>query len=113
MKMFLRAQWDRVGAVVLVAAGGLALLLGWIGVSATDVAYEQLSFIASGGLGGLALIGVGATLWLSADLRDEWRMLYRLEQKLEASDTHSSSTSTNGARPRTLHAETLSSGGST
>ncbi|HMC79090.1 MAG TPA: hypothetical protein VKO35_00895, partial [Acidimicrobiia bacterium] len=34
--------------------------------------------------GGLFLLGVGATLWHSADLRDEWRKLDRLEEKLDA-----------------------------
>jgi hypothetical protein len=100
MKTFLRAQWDRAGALLLIAVGGLALVLGWIGVSGTSVEYEQLSFVASGGLGGLALIGVGATLWLSADLRDEWRMLRRLEQKLDAAEgSPPPEVNTNGSHP--------------
>ena len=31
----------------------------------------------------LALIGIGLTAWLSADLRDEWRKLDRIERFLE------------------------------
>jgi hypothetical protein len=37
-----------------------------------------MPYIASGGLGGIFLLGLGSTLWLSADLRDEWRKLDEL-----------------------------------
>jgi hypothetical protein len=77
---WVRNQWDRVGAWVLVALGGLALVLGWVGVTGTPYTFEQLPFIISGGLGGIFLLGVGAMLWISADLRDEWR---KLDQLLE------------------------------
>lgn len=79
----LRTQWDRVAAWVAVAAGGLALLVGWFGVSGSVLPAEQLPYILSGGLGGLALIAVGATLWLSADLRDEWTELHAIARQLE------------------------------
>ena len=82
LKCYLRTQRDRVTAMVLVAAGALLLLLGWIGVSGTALSYEQLPYVVSGGLFGIVLVGIGATLWLSADLRDEWRKLDRLEHAL-------------------------------
>ena len=77
---WVRDQWDRVGAVVLVVAGALALLLGWLGISDAVLPSEQLPYLLSGGLLGVFLLGLGTTLWLSADLRDEWRKLDRLEQ---------------------------------
>ena len=76
---WVRDQWDRVGAVVLVVAGALALLLGWLGISDAVLPSEQLPYLLSGGLLGVFLLGLGTTLWLSADLRDEWRKLDRLE----------------------------------
>src|SRR5581483_2749023 len=33
----------------------------------------------SGGLGGVFLLGIGATLYMSADMHDEWRKLDRIE----------------------------------
>ena len=80
----IRNLWDRVAAGVLVTLGALVLLLGWLGVSSTEFPAEQIPYVVSGGLAGLLLAGVGATLWLSADLRDEWRKLDRLEQALLA-----------------------------
>lgn len=79
---WLRVQADRVAAVACVLAGALVLLVGWIGVSSHAYPAEQLPYIASAGLGGMFLLGMGAVLWLSADLVDEWRKLDRLEQEL-------------------------------
>jgi len=81
---WLRLQWDRVLAWVLVAAGAIALIAGWVGVSGSAYAAGQLPYIISGGIGGIFLLGVGATLWLSADLRDEWRKLDSIEDALRA-----------------------------
>jgi hypothetical protein len=84
LKSYVRSQQDRVGAGVCVLLGALALIIGWFGVSGTALSHEQLSYLVSGGLFGIALIGIGATLWLSADLRDEWRKLDRVEEALRA-----------------------------
>ena len=83
---WIRLQWDRGLGWVLVGAGALALIIGWVGVSSTAYSAEQLPYIISGGLGGIFLLGVGATLWLSADLRDEWRTLDRIEEALAQRD---------------------------
>src|SRR4051812_25088562 len=85
---WVRAQWDRVLAWVLIGVGALCLLIGWIGVSGTSYVAEQLPYVVSAGLFGLFLLGLGATIWLSADLRDEWRKLDRIEDTLrDYSDT--------------------------
>lgn len=75
----LKAQWDRSAAVAAVLIGLISLLLGWIGVSGTEYLAEQMSFVASGGLFGIFFLGLGAALWISADLRDEWRKLDSVE----------------------------------
>jgi hypothetical protein len=62
-----------------VLAGAITLFVGWLGVSDTAFTAKQLPYLASNGLGGLFLLGTGAMLWLSADLRDEWRKLDRIE----------------------------------
>jgi hypothetical protein len=75
-----RNQWDRTAAIALVAGGLLALVVGWLAVRQTIFTFEQIPYVMSGGLLGVCLVAVGATLWLSADLRDEWRKLDRLEE---------------------------------
>jgi hypothetical protein len=39
-----------------------------------------MPYVVSGGLVGIFLLGLGGVMWLSADLRDEWRELARLER---------------------------------
>jgi hypothetical protein len=82
LKKLIRANWDRATAGVLVVGGVVALLLGWWGISGTGVAAEQNPYLISGGLLGIALIAIGCTLWLSADLQDEWRRLDATEERL-------------------------------
>lgn len=87
---WMRGQWDRVGAWVLIAVGALALVLGWLGVRSEALTQKQIPYIISGGIGGILLAGVGAMLWLSADLRDEWRKLDAIERKLSSANTDAS-----------------------
>lgn len=98
---YVKAQWDRIGAWVLIAVGFVALLVGWLGISGTTILAAQMPYIVSGGMVGLALIGVGAMLWLSADLKDEWRKLDAIHEELSADRAASA-----GARPsRSMPAE--------
>jgi hypothetical protein len=83
LSKWLRLHWDRAGAWACVAAGAVALLLGWVGVSGSGYAAAQLPYIISGGVGGAFLLGLGAMLWISADLRDEWLKLDRIEERLD------------------------------
>jgi multisubunit Na+/H+ antiporter MnhG subunit len=66
----------------LVALGALFILLGWIGVSGTPDVARQLSYLASGGLGGLVAAIVGVGLLISEDLRSERKRLGRIEATL-------------------------------
>jgi hypothetical protein len=70
--------------VTLVVAGAAALLVGWVGVSGAVYPAAQIPYVVSGGLLGIFLVGVGGVLWLSADLRDEWRELHRIQEQLAA-----------------------------
>ena len=53
---WLRAQWDRVAAWVVIGAGAIALLLGWWGVSGAGFPAQQIPYVISGGMVGLFLI---------------------------------------------------------
>jgi hypothetical protein len=78
-----RTLWDRFAATLAIVLGLVALLLGYLGVKDTAYVAEQIPYIISGGLIGIFLLGVGATLWLSADLKDQWRALLDVRDALE------------------------------
>ena len=72
---------------LLILAGAIAGLIGWIGVSGRDVEALQLPFLASGGVAALVLTAVGAALLISSDVRAERERAGRLEaQVLELQD---------------------------
>jgi hypothetical protein len=79
---WVKCQWDRAAAVAAAVAGLVALLLGWLGVSRSGLPAQQIPYLASGAVLGLFALGVAATLWLSADLRDEWRKLDQIHRDL-------------------------------
>ena len=81
-----RLQWDRALAVLAMIAGVVIIAVGWIGVSGTPFIAKQVPFVVSGGIGGLAMLVIGGTLWLSADMNDEWRVLDQLERDAAAAE---------------------------
>jgi hypothetical protein len=81
----LRAHWDRALALGLTLAGVVMLVVGYVRISRTPYPAEQLPLLMSAGVGSLFLLGLGATLWLSADLRDEW---HKLDELTTTSDDH-------------------------
>jgi hypothetical protein len=83
---WIRHQWDRAMAVVATVIGCVALLLGWLGISRSSLPGEQIPYLASGAVVGLMAVGVGATLWLSADLRDLWRKFDEIDEHLQSPD---------------------------
>jgi hypothetical protein len=72
LRTWIRNEWDRALAIVAAVIGCLLLFLGWWGVSGTDQNWEQIPYLASDAVGGLFALGIAATLWLSASMRDEW-----------------------------------------
>jgi len=66
-----RTHPRRASAVAIALGGGLALLLGWLGASDAVYTAQQVPYLISGGLGGLFLLGLATTLWVSEDLRDQ------------------------------------------
>jgi hypothetical protein len=79
---WLRVEWDRAVAVGCMVVGAVVLIVGWLDISRTPYPAEQLPYILSGGIGGVFLLGLGATCWLSADLRDEWSKLDSIDESL-------------------------------
>ena len=97
VRLLLRAERDRAVAYALIVAGAIGVLVCWIGVSGTPFVADQLSYIASGGIGGLFLLALGLSLLVSADHHDEWRKLDRIEAALGVAPEP---TGTNGSYTR-------------
>lgn len=89
-------QWDRTVAVVLAVAGVIAAVLGWIGLSDATLPTQQIPYLASGGVAAVLLLGIGATLWLSADMRDQWRKLDDLQTELREQFNQQQAANSNG-----------------
>lgn len=77
-----KSQWDRVAAVACAIGGVILLIVGYQGIADSPYVAEELAYLISGGLGGVFLLGVAATLYISADLHDEWRKLERIEEAI-------------------------------
>jgi len=65
---------------ILVAAGGLAIVLGWFGVSGQALVAKQLPYLVSGGIFGLGLVALGTFYLFSEDLRRDSGRIDRLER---------------------------------
>jgi hypothetical protein len=83
----LKAQWDRAIALACIAGAVTVLIVGYLGISDTPYVAEQLPYFISAGAGGIVLCAVAGMMWVSADLRDEWRELRALREQLGASET--------------------------
>ena len=70
-------------AILAMGAGAIALLLGWYGVAGTYDPGVQLSYLVSGGLGGLFLAGVGAALVSSSNMRQATRKIDDLQRTMD------------------------------
>jgi hypothetical protein len=68
---FFRIRHARMLALVLVFAGFVAIVLGWIGMARSAAPDEQLPFIVSGGMGGVGLVAFGVGVLLVAQIRTE------------------------------------------
>jgi hypothetical protein len=64
---------------VLAGLGVIAILIGYLGISRESVVAKQLPYLISGGIGGIALVGAGAALIATEDLRRFRTRLDRLE----------------------------------
>ncbi|MHB1853561.1 MAG: hypothetical protein ACYCSJ_05750 [Acidimicrobiales bacterium] len=65
---------------VLAGLGVLIIILGWYGISGQAIVAKQLPYLISGGLGGVALVGLGAALIGTEWLRREATRVERLEE---------------------------------
>jgi hypothetical protein len=67
----------------LLVAGVVVVLIGYIGIRDESSVELQLPYLASGGIGGLALIGVGISAYLRAGMREQAQQVAEVVESLE------------------------------
>jgi hypothetical protein len=77
-----RATRPVVGWVV-VGIGFILVLIGYLGVSREALVAKQIPYLISGGIGGIALVGFGAMLVGTEDLKRTHERIDRLERLVE------------------------------
>jgi hypothetical protein len=85
--LVIRTQLDRIAAYSTVAVAGAVFVRGAYGLTHSPYGAEEVTYLISGGLGALTLLGFGVALFLLADLRDHHLKLGRLSQAVGRRDT--------------------------
>jgi hypothetical protein len=65
---------------VLAGVGIIVIIVGWYGVSGEALVAKQLPYLISGGLGGVALVGIGAAMISAERRRQDTGRIERLEE---------------------------------
>ena len=73
----------RVLGVLLTAAGLVAVLLGYLGVRNHNDVVLQVPYFMSGGVGGLALMGLGALVLVQQQMRAQTKRFDEITDSLE------------------------------
>ena len=83
---FWRWVWSAVRPVVgwvLAAAGTIALIVGWFGVSGESLTAKQLPYLVSAGLAGIALFIMAGVFLATDDVRRQFERITELERKVD------------------------------
>lgn len=107
-----RTRIDRILGVIgsiLVPAGIVSILLGWYGAARTPYTFEQIPYVISGGLLGVALVIGGGLLFFGSwvarleqgnDTDALLASVERLREELARGSASGRSPTTNGTRPQ-------------
>ena len=84
---WLRSNWERLAGLACLVGGAVATGLAYLGVRSSRYLTEDLSYIMSGGIGGLFLVGVGALLLITGRLHVLRQELLRAAETARAAET--------------------------
>jgi uncharacterized integral membrane protein len=105
-------RWLLLTGGVLIPLGFLVVIMGWIGASRTPLLFEQIPYMISGGLLGLALVVAGGFVyfayWQTVRIRESREQTAELTAalgRLEALLTGGTVTGTDGRRTATASAD--------
>jgi hypothetical protein len=113
---------------ILIGAGAVLVLLGYLGVSGEAIVGKQIPYLVSGGIGGVFVAVLGAYFLAMQELRNDSGRLDRLERLVEElhgallerpdapaprADGHADRAGTNGTGSRAARRVVAVEGGST
>jgi hypothetical protein len=85
-----RILWRWVGQAIrpwvgwiLIAAGAICMLVGYLGVSRESIPAKQIPYLVSGGIGGIFLAVIGAYFLGTQEMRNDSGRLDRLERMVD------------------------------
>jgi hypothetical protein len=67
----------------LLITGVVVVLIGYVGIRDESSVELQLPYLASGGIGGLALIGIGIAAYLKAGMKEQTQHVAEVVESLE------------------------------
>ncbi len=70
-------------AIGLAAAGIVAVIVGWVGVSRKVEVWEQMPYLISGGFGGAILVGLGIAVYIAHEHAEDRRQRDLLARRVE------------------------------
>lgn len=70
-------------AIALIVLGMIGVIVAWFGISGTLDPGKQMPYLASGGIGGVALIAIGVTVYISWEHVQDRATLAVLLQRLD------------------------------
>src|SRR5438046_2566348 len=73
----------KIGAGVLTVVGLVVVLIGYLGVRDQSDVVLQIPYVVSGGIGGLALIGLGALALIQYQMRQQTARFAKLTDELD------------------------------
>lgn len=82
MMLWVRSEWDRLAGFLLAGVGAVLIVVGAFAANGAANTLDALSYVATAGLIGVLLLGVGLALVVTASLHDEWRKLDRIESAI-------------------------------
>lgn len=84
-------RWLMVAGAILIAIGIPTMLVGWYGAARTPYVFEQVPYLISGGLVGLAFTILGGLLyfayWLTRQVQETRRLSDRTEETMRRLET--------------------------
>ena len=80
----MKKDWRPIAAAACGVVGVIAIVVGWVGVGQNTETYEQLSYLASGGIGGLVLVVIGLGLHISSQHARDQARIEELSRQLRA-----------------------------